>query len=69
MRWLAFHMRWLLCEEDGPSAVEYAVMLSLMFSMCLAAITVLGSNVVSLFSNVANSLQTVFSHSFFHLVG
>ena len=31
-------------KEDGPTAVEYAVMLALIIVVCIAAITTLGSN-------------------------
>ncbi len=40
-------------REDGPTAVEYAVMLALIIVVCLAAITTLGQNANSTFSNVA----------------
>ena len=33
-----------LKREDGPTAVEYAVMLALIIVVCIAAITALGSN-------------------------
>jgi pilus assembly protein Flp/PilA len=39
--------------EDGPTAVEYAVMLALIIVVCIAAITTLGTNARSTFSNVA----------------
>ena len=39
--------------EDGPTAVEYAVMLALIIVVCVAAITTLGSNANNTFSNVA----------------
>ena len=41
-----------LQREDGPTAVEYAVMLALIIVVCLAAITTLGSNANQVFSNV-----------------
>lgn len=41
-----------LKEEDGPTAVEYAVMLALIVVVCIAAITTLGSNASSTFANV-----------------
>ena len=44
-----------LKQEDGPTAVEYAVMLALIIVVCIAAITTLGSNSNSTFSSVANS--------------
>jgi pilus assembly protein Flp/PilA len=41
-------------KEDGPTAVEYAVMLALIIVVCIAAITTLGSNANTTFSNVAD---------------
>jgi pilus assembly protein Flp/PilA len=41
-------------REDGPTAVEYAVMLALIIVVCIAAITTLGSNANTTFSNVAD---------------
>ena len=40
-------------REDGPTAVEYAVMLALIIVVCLTAITTLGQNANNTFSNVA----------------
>lgn len=45
-----------LKSEDGPTAVEYAVMLALIVVVCLGAITSIGSNANSTFTNVANQL-------------
>ena len=42
-----------LQTEDGPTAVEYAVMLALIIVVCLGAITILGQNANGTFSNVA----------------
>jgi pilus assembly protein Flp/PilA len=42
-----------LKKEDGPTAVEYAVMLALIIVVCIAAITTLGSNANQTFGNVA----------------
>jgi pilus assembly protein Flp/PilA len=42
-----------LAEEDGPTAVEYAVMLALIVVVCIAAITSLGTNLNNTFSNVS----------------
>ncbi len=42
-----------LRSEDGPTAVEYAVMLALIIVVCISAITLLGSNANATFSNVA----------------
>jgi pilus assembly protein Flp/PilA len=43
----------LLRSEDGPTAVEYAVMLSLIIVVCLAAISTMGGNANNVYSNVA----------------
>jgi pilus assembly protein Flp/PilA len=41
-----------LKAEDGPTAVEYAVMLALIIVVCITAITTLGSNANNTFSYV-----------------
>ena len=46
-----------LKNEDGPTAVEYAVMLALIIVVCIAAITTLGSNANSTFSFVASAVK------------
>jgi pilus assembly protein Flp/PilA len=46
-----------LKAEDGPTAVEYAVMLALIVVVCIAAITTLGSNANSTFSFVGSSIK------------
>jgi pilus assembly protein Flp/PilA len=43
--------------EDGPTAVEYAVMLALIVVVCIAAITTLGSNANETFSFVGSSIK------------
>ena len=42
-----------LNAEDGPTAVEYAVMLALIVVVCIASITALGTNANKVFANVA----------------
>ena len=44
-------------QEDGPTAVEYAVMLALIVVVCIAAITTLGSNANSTFSYVGSTIK------------
>ena len=46
-----------LKKEDGPTAVEYAVMLALIIVVCLAAITTIGQRANSTFTTVGNSLS------------
>ena len=45
-----------LKREDGPTAVEYAVMLALIIVVCIAAITALGTNANKTFGEVANTI-------------
>ena len=53
MRFLTRAVLDFLRNEDGPTAVEYAVMLALIVVVCIAAITALGSNAENTFNNVA----------------
>jgi pilus assembly protein Flp/PilA len=53
MRQLANSVVKFLRSEEGPTAVEYAVMLALIVVVCIVAITTLGSNASNTFSNVA----------------
>ena len=43
-------------REDGPTAVEYAVMLALIIVVCITAITTLGTNANNTFSYVGTNL-------------
>jgi pilus assembly protein Flp/PilA len=43
-------------REDGPTAVEYAVMLALIVVVCIGAITTLGSNAKATFTSVGNAV-------------
>lgn len=43
-------------SEDGPTAVEYAVMLALIIMVALAAITLLGQKVSTVFTNAESAL-------------
>ncbi|MDB5313495.1 MAG: Flp family type IVb pilin [Gemmataceae bacterium] len=46
-----------LKREDGPTAVEYAVMLALIVVVCIAAIATLGNNSNSTFSYVGSTVK------------
>jgi pilus assembly protein Flp/PilA len=50
-----------LKREDGPTAVEYAVMLALIIVVCVAAITALGTNANKTFTSVANTIGSTAS--------
>lgn len=45
-----------LKEEDGPTAVEYAVMLALIVVVCLAAVSTIGSNANAKFEEVGAAI-------------
>jgi pilus assembly protein Flp/PilA len=47
-----------LTNEDGPTAVEYAVMLALIIVVCIGAITTLGGNANQTFTSVGNAIST-----------
>ena len=46
----------LVHDEDGPTAVEYAVMLALIVIVCLTAIRSVGTNANATFTSVAAEL-------------
>jgi pilus assembly protein Flp/PilA len=46
-----------LKREDGPTAVEYAVMLALIIVVCIGAITTLGKNANSTFTSVGTAIS------------
>ncbi len=48
-------LRRLAIDEDGPTAVEYAVMLALIIVVCLATITTLGLNANTTFNTTATA--------------
>ncbi len=48
-KWLIRFMK----SEDGPTAVEYAIMLALIVVVCIAAISTLGSGARNTFNNVS----------------
>lgn len=46
-----------LQNEDGPTAVEYAVMLALIIVVCITAITALGTNANKTFTRVGSAMN------------
>ncbi len=44
-------------QEDGPTAVEYAVMLALIVVVCIAAVTAIGTNSNATFSAVGSAIK------------
>lgn len=48
----------LLREEDGPTAVEYAVMLAMIIGSCIAAITLVGGEAGGSWHDTSDQLDT-----------
>ncbi len=46
-------------REDGPTAVEYAVMLSLVIVVCLGAVAILGTSTDSTFKAVKTEVEEI----------
>ena len=47
-----------IVSEDGPTAVEYAVMLALIVVVCLTAISSIGTNANATFGTIATKLAS-----------
>lgn len=56
MKALAQSVKRFIVSEDGPTAVEYAVMLALIIVVCLTAIQAIGTNAAATFTNVSGQL-------------
>ena|GEM_PF-68676 len=58
MKSLVKKVQRFLVSEDGPTAVEYAVMLALIIIVCLTGITAIGTRASTAFTTVSNSLPS-----------
>jgi len=47
-----------LRSEEGPTAVEYAVMLALIIVVCITAVSTLGSNSSNTYNYVGSKVKT-----------
>ena len=56
MKSLALKMHRFLVSEDGPTAVEYAVMLALIIVVCLTAISAVGTGARETFNEISGEL-------------
>jgi pilus assembly protein Flp/PilA len=56
MRQVSQRVRRFLVSEDGPTPVEYAVMLALIVIVCITAITSLGKSAANSFYQIKNSV-------------
>ena len=57
MKKFADSVKKFLVSEDGPTAVEYAVMLALIIVVCLAAISAIGTKANAKFNAVGGYLS------------
>jgi len=57
MRTAIAKIRHFIVSEDGPTAVEYAVMLALILVACIVIIGTLGQSISSTFTTVNSSLS------------
>jgi pilus assembly protein Flp/PilA len=57
MKSFAQKVQRFLVSEDGPTAVEYAVMLALIVVVCLTAITQVGKNASTSFDKIQSQLS------------
>ena len=57
MKGLAFKVQRFLVSEDGPTAVEYAVMLAVILVLVVGTIRLVGSNANNAFSQVGSALN------------
>jgi pilus assembly protein Flp/PilA len=51
--------RRLFNEEDGPTAVEYGVLLALIVIACIAAVNTLATSTAASYNHSANELDSV----------
>ena len=56
MQWLINRTKGFIKSEDGPTATEYAVMLALIIIVALTGISLLGTKVNQIFTDVTGAL-------------
>jgi len=57
MNSFANNVQHFLTSEDGPTAVEYAVMLALIVIVCLTAIQAIGQNANTTFNGISTAIN------------
>lgn len=53
------HIIEFLYRDDGPTAVEYAVLLALIVIVCMGSVLAMSNNTAASFDNSASELATV----------
>jgi pilus assembly protein Flp/PilA len=57
MKKFADSVKKFIVSEDGPTAVEYAVMMALIIVVCIGTVTTIGTNAKSKFEAVKTALS------------
>lgn len=52
-------LRRLRTEYEGAALAEYGMLIGLLAVVCIAAVTLLGTDISGVFSNLASSLSTL----------
>ena len=55
---LITRLRNLVRDEEGQDLLEYALLVALIALVCVGAITLAGTNVQTIFNNIAAALST-----------
>ena len=53
------HLKSFLCDESGPTAVEYAVMLALIIAVCIASVHAMANATANSFNTSGQQLTGV----------
>ncbi|MFT4559245.1 MAG: pilus assembly protein Flp/PilA [Porticoccaceae bacterium] len=56
MKNFADSVKKFIVSEDGPTAVEYAVMMALIIVVCIGTVTTIGTNANAKFLEASNAL-------------
>ncbi|MGN6652475.1 Flp family type IVb pilin [Trinickia sp.] len=56
MQALITHTKQFLCDEDGATMVEYALMLALIAIVCILAVTAIGNGTNGIFNSIADDI-------------
>jgi pilus assembly protein Flp/PilA len=57
MKNFADSVKKFIVSEDGPTAVEYAVMMALIIVVCIGTVTTVGTNTKGKFDKVKDALS------------
>ena len=55
-------IRYFLTDEEGPTAVEYAVMLMLIILICITGVQAVGRNTSDMFVDSNNKMNDAFGN-------